>query len=68
MRTTTLNTYKVTFHYTVEVEAAHEDDAPVLARSDMESYIQDDDYRTRIIGDMAYTVELIDGTEPGQDD
>lgn len=68
MRTTPLNTYRVTFHYTVEVEAVHEGDASVLARSDMESYIQDDDYRTRIVGDMDYTVELIDGTEPGQED
>lgn len=67
MRTTTLNTYKVTFHLTVEVEAVHEDDAPVLAGSDLERMITDGEvsFDPR---DMAYTVELIDGIEPGQDD
>lgn len=67
MRTTTLNTYKVTFHLTVEVEAVNEGDAPILAMSDLDSMIQNDEvsFDPR---DMAYTVELIDGTEPGQDD
>lgn len=68
MRTIPLNTYRVTFTYTIETQAVHEDDAIVLARSDMERYIDDDVYRTMIVGDMAYTMDLIDGVEPGQDD
>lgn len=66
MRTTPLNTYRVTFHYTVDVEAVHEDDADVLAVSEMERQINE--YRDHIVRDMVATRELIDGTEPGQDD
>lgn len=68
MRTLTTNTYRVTFHYTIEIQAEHEDDAIVLARSDMQNYIDDDGYRPEMVGDMAYTVDLVDGVEPGQDD
>lgn len=67
MRTISMNTYKVTFHYTIEVDAAHEDDAIVLAKSDLDDMFDDPNYEPSA-SDMAYTVELIDGVEPGQDD
>lgn len=63
MRTVPLNTYKVTFHYTVEVEAVHEDEARALAESDIEEIID-----RRVLRHMSDTVELIDGIEPGQED
>lgn len=68
MRTIPLNTYRVTFTYTIETQAAHEDDAIVLARGDMFRYMDDDNYRPMMVHDMAYVTDLIDGVEPGQDD
>lgn len=68
MRTTPLNTYRVTFTYTIETQAVHEDDAIVLARSEMFRYMDDDNYRLAMVHDMAYVTDLIDGVEPGQED
>lgn len=67
MKTQTLNTYKVTFHVTLEVDAAHEDDAPVLAGFDLQQMLDEVEFR-READTWAYTVELIDGIEPGQED
>lgn len=68
MRTIPLNTYKVTFHYTVEVQASHEDDADVLAVSDIIDEIQRYRSTELFVRDMAMSRELIDGVEPGQED
>lgn len=61
MRTETLNTYKVTFSVTLEIEAASAQDAEELGFSDFVENLP----RPKDFG--AY-VELIDGMEPGEDD
>lgn len=61
MRTQTLNTYKVTFSVTLEIEAASEQDAEELGFSDfVENMPRPKDFGTY--------VELIDGIEPGEDE
>lgn len=66
MRTQTLNTYKVTVFYEVEVLAEHEGDAGPLALFDLAKQYEDGNIRNPL--DMAYSVSLVDGVEPGQDD
>jgi len=61
VRTQTLNTYKVTFSVTLEIEAASAQDAEELGFSDFVENLP----RPKDFG--AY-VELIDGMEPGEDD
>lgn len=61
MRTETLNTYKVTFSVTLEIEAASEQDAEELGFSDFVENLP----RPK---DFGIYVELIDGVEPGEED
>lgn len=52
-----LRTYTVTFHYTVTVEAADSEAAENQAAEELQGYLDDDDYRRRIVRDMAATVD-----------
>lgn len=49
-------TFRVTFHYTVEVEAAHAEDAIVLARGDLNRMLDSGELRPAA-EDMAVTVD-----------
>lgn len=61
MRTQTLNTYKVTFAVTLEIEAASAQDAEELGFSDFVENMP----RPKEFGAF---VELTDGIEPGEDE
>lgn len=61
MRTETLNTYKVTFSVTLEIEAESAQDAEELGYADFVEYMR----RPKNVG---ADVELIDGIEPGEGD
>jgi len=60
MRTITNETYRVTFHYSIDVTASDEYDAEELAARDMEKFLA---YSTvyEIVRGMAATVEMMEG-------
>lgn len=60
MRTITNETYRVTFHYSIDVTAGDEYDAEELAARDLEKLLA---YSTvyESVKSMAATVEMIEG-------